>query len=116
GWGGVAGREVVVEIGEAEVLADDLARRVALDAPGARIPRRDDAVDVELEDRIVDHGVHQAAKPAFGLQDMPAGLLALGDVAGDFGEADELAVLPHGVEHGLGPEAAAGLAPPPAFR
>src|SRR5262245_2578074 len=89
------GRAVLVAVEHAEMLPEDLVRRIALDAPGAGIPRRDDAVGVELEDRIVDHGVHQAAKPTFGVQDLLAGLRALGDVPGDYCAADQLARRPN---------------------
>src|SRR5690606_23781395 len=43
------------------------------------------------------------------------GFPPLGDVAGDLGEADQLAVLANGVQHAVRPEAAAVLAEPPAL-
>src|SRR5262249_18275274 len=43
------------------------------------------------------------------------GLAPLGDVAGDFCEADQSAVLVEGIDDDAGPEEGAVLAPPPAF-
>src|SRR5690606_4433540 len=43
------------------------------------------------------------------------GFPPLGDVAGELGEADQLAVLANGVQHAVRPEAAAVLAEPPAL-
>src|SRR5438309_1101541 len=51
-----------------------------------------------------------------GLVEFALGLAALGDVAGDLGEADDVAgVVADRVDHHVGPEARAILAHPPAF-
>ena len=49
------------------------------------------------------------------LLELELGFAALGDVAGDLGEADELAVLVDGVDDDAGPEEGAVLADAPAF-
>ena len=49
------------------------------------------------------------------LLELELGLAALGNVAGDLGEADELAVLVDGVDDDAGPEERAVLADAPAF-
>src|SRR6187402_342226 len=41
------------------MLTDDLARRVALDALGTRVPGRDATARVEHEDRVVFHALHE---------------------------------------------------------
>src|SRR5262249_26249700 len=47
-------RAILVGVEAREMAADDFLRRVALDALGARVPRRDAAVDVEHEETIID--------------------------------------------------------------
>ena len=49
------------------------------------------------------------------LLELELGLAAFGDVAGDLGEADEIAVLVDGVDDDAGPEEGAVLADAPAF-
>ncbi|MBV8612562.1 MAG: hypothetical protein JOY66_02155 [Acetobacteraceae bacterium] len=96
--------------------ADDLVGRIALDAFRAAVPGGDDAVLVELEDRIVDHRVDEMAEPALAFQEPGLLLPPFSDVAGNLREADELAVaIAHRVDDRQRPEAAAVGADPPSF-
>ena len=52
---GNAGGPILLGVKHAEVPADDLVGRIALDVFRASVPSGDYAVLVELEDRIVDH-------------------------------------------------------------
>jgi hypothetical protein len=66
-------------------------------------------------DRVVGHALHQQAEALLARAACPAPA-ALGDVAGDLGEADQLAVLvADRVDHHAGPEAGAVLAHAPAL-
>ena len=71
---------------------DDLIGRVPLDPLGADVPRRDVAVGVEHEDGVVRHAFHQEAESFFAAAQLFFVILALRQVAGDLGEADELAI------------------------
>ena len=71
-----------------EVLADDLVGAVALDALGAGVPGRDVAVGVEHEDRVVLDALDQQAEALLALPQRLLVLAPLGQVAGDFREAD----------------------------
>ena len=57
--GGLAGRAILGREERREVLADDLAARVALEAPGTGVPRLDRSVEREQVDRVVLDGLHQ---------------------------------------------------------
>src|SRR5207253_7924144 len=48
-----------------EALSDDLFRLVTFDPPCAGIPRRDAAVRIEHEDRVVLYGFNEQAKHLF---------------------------------------------------
>ena len=89
----VAGAATLRRVEDAEVLADDLVGRVALAALGAGVPARDAALGVEHEDRVVLDGLDQQPEPLLALAQHLLGLAALGDVPGDLGEAEELAVV-----------------------
>ena len=88
------GGAVGVEGGE--VLADDFFRRVLLDPLRALVPTGDPAGRVEHEDRVIGHCTSRrnAARSPSG----PLRLAALGQVAGDLGEAEQDAFV---VEHGV---------------
>ena len=90
-----------------EMLADDLGGFVALDALRAAVPGGDVAVGIEHEDRVVADALDEQAKALLAL---PQGFLvraALGQVARDLGEADELALrVANGGDDDVGPEAA----------
>src|SRR5262249_10883737 len=99
-----------------EMVADDLFGRVALDAMRAGVPADDDAVGVQHVEGVVGHPRHQQAELALALAQRVLRGAALGDVAGNLGEALELAgrsadcAPPHRSR-----EAAAVLAHAPAF-
>ena len=83
---------VLLGVEAREMLADDLVGAVALDALGAGIPVRDLALRVEHVDRVVGDALHQQAEPLLAFAAAPPrACLALGDVAGDLGEAEQLA-------------------------
>jgi hypothetical protein len=109
-------RTVLLGIEAAEMLPDDLGVLVALDALGARVPGRDDAIGIELEDRIVDDGLDQMAEAAFALEQLLLFETPLRHVAGDLGEPDQPAVgVADGVDDGQRPESRAIAAHAPAL-
>ena len=75
-----------------DVAADDLVVRVAEDPLGGRVHRLDNPLLVDGDD-AVDGGVDDRLEPDGRLADGLFGLLPLGDVAGDLGEAAKLVVL-----------------------
>ena len=100
-----------------EMLADDLARRIALDALGAVVPSGDDAVRVEHIERIVCHAADQQAELPFAFAQGFLRPALLGDVTGDLGETQEFAIVAaERVDHDGSEEAGAVLAHPPAVR
>ncbi len=66
----------------------------------------------ELADRFHALGGDHCLLRVF---EVALGFVAFGDVAGDLGKADELAVVVDRVDHHAGPETRAVLAPAPAF-
>ena len=88
---GQAVRAILVGVEAREMLADDLLGRIALDALGARVPRRHVSGRIEHVDAVIGHALHQ--QPEFLLR--PAqflvGLAPLGEVARDLGEAHQCA-------------------------
>ena len=100
-----------------EMLADDLVRRIALDALRPRIPVGDDAFGVEHIDRIVGDALDQQPELFLAAAKRLFGFAPLGEIAGDLGEAGEARrlAIADGIDHHMGPEAAAILADPPAF-
>ena len=100
-----------------EVAADDLVRQVALDPLRAGIPVGHAAFGVEHVDRVVGDALHQQAELLLALPQRLLGRAPLGQVAGDLGEADDLAGgRADRVDDHIGPEAGAVLADAPAFR
>src|SRR5471032_2601989 len=55
----LSGTVVDIGIEDAEILPDDLVRRIALDGLRPRVPGRDVPLGVEEEDRVILHGCHQ---------------------------------------------------------
>src|SRR5690349_7147551 len=55
-----------------EVLSDDLVGPIALDAFSTGIPGQDVAIDVEHEDRVVLHPLHEQLKTLFAFSQRPA--------------------------------------------
>ena len=66
---GKAGGLVLLGVELAEVPAYDLVGGIELDAFGAAVPGGDDAVLVELEDRIIHHRVDEVAEPALAFEE-----------------------------------------------
>src|SRR5471032_1156442 len=99
-----------------KMQADRLIGRVALDPFGAGIPVGDVTLRREHVDGVVDDTLHQQAEAVLAVAQRVVGAFLVADVAGDLGEADQLAVfLAQRVDHHRGPEAAAVLAHAPAF-
>src|SRR5690554_4218181 len=73
--------------------AEDLVGLVACDLPRAAIPRRDEAFRVEHEDRVVRDVLDDHAKAFLALAQQLLVTPALGQVARDLRETDQLAVL-----------------------
>ena len=98
-----------------EVLPNDLRCSEPFDALSAFIPCHDVAVGVEHEDAVVSDPFDEQAEALLALSQRLFVLLALRQIARDFGEAAQLAVLPEGCDDDVGPERGAVFAHPPAF-
>src|SRR5262249_27110590 len=99
-----------------EVLAQDLSGGIAVEALGPRVPAGHDAAGIEHEEGVVGDALDQHAKATLALEERTLPFHALGDVARDLGEADQLAVIVQDrLQDRIGPEAAAVLAHAPAF-
>src|SRR6185369_14849666 len=102
-----------------EVMTDDLLRAIPVDALGAHVPGRDVSGRIEHEDRVVLHAVDQ--QPVALLRLEARGLLvlralAIGEVARDLREPDEVAIaIAHRADRDVRPEPAAVLANAPTF-
>ena len=108
---------ILVGIEAGEMLADDLGSGIALHPLRARVPVRDVPGRIEHEDGVVGDALDQQAELLLAPSQGFLGRFALGDVAGDLGEAEQVSVfVTDGVDDDAGPEAAAVLANPPAFR
>ena len=75
------------------MLADDLLVRVALEALRASVPARDPTLRIEHVDGVVLDALNQQAEALLTLIERFLGGLALAQVAGDLGIANELAIL-----------------------
>ena len=107
---------VVVGVEGREVAADDLIGPVALQLLRAEVPGRDGAVGPQQEDGVVGHAADQEGEPLLALAQGVLASLALGEVAGDLPEADQVAVgIPDRGDHHVGPEARPVLADPPSL-
>jgi hypothetical protein len=111
GAGGRVGRAVLLGVEAGDVRPDDLGRRVAVDALGARVPGRHPALGVEHDDGVVGQALDQQPELPLALLQRPLRLVSRGDVARVLGETDQPArLVAYGVERRDGPEAAAVLA------
>src|SRR5207248_7938754 len=100
----------------AEMLADDVLGRIALDALGAGVPVGHPPFWVEHEDGVIGDSLDEDPEGALGLEQRLLGLALLGHVAGNLGEADQLALLvPYRIDDDARPETRAVLAHAPAF-
>ncbi len=98
------------------MLADDIVGCVALDPLSSRIPVRDAPFRIEHEDRVIGHALDEQPEPPLRFEQGLLRLPLLGHVAGDFGEADQLALLiVDPVDDDAGPEARPVLAHAPAL-
>ena len=64
----------------AEVLTDDLARRVVMDPLRTRVPVGDVAFGIEHEDRVVGHALNEQAEPPFAFRQRLLRFTALGEI------------------------------------
>ncbi len=72
---------------------------------------------IELEDRVIHHRVDQAPEAPFAFEQAAMRLLAIGHVARDLGEADQLTgFVAYRIDHRQSPESASVLAEPPTLR
>src|ERR1700742_846601 len=98
------------------MLTDYLAGRISFDALCTLIPARNHAVRIEHIDRVVRHAFDQQAEQLFTAPQGFFRLATLGEIAGNFREAHQLARgQTHRIDHHMGPEASAILADAPAF-
>src|SRR5262249_9731152 len=94
--------------------ADDLLRRVPHRPGGAGVPADDAAAGVEHDDGVVVDALDQQAEALLALAQLLLDPLALGQVARDLREADQLPPrVADGRDDHVGPEAGAVLAQPP---
>ena len=83
----------------------------------APIPRHDDPVRINLEDRVIDDRIDEPPKACIAFCKSYADLLPISHVPGNLGKANKLpGFIADGIYHRQGPEAAAVLANAPAFR
>ena len=96
-----------------DVLPGDFGTRIAEDALGCRIERRDQSTMVDGDDPV-DHMIHDGAHPLLGLPEFGLGPLALGNVPDDAGE---VAFIPQAelADRQIHREGRAVLAPPDHF-
>ena len=114
--GGPTPVDGLLRVEAGEVLADDLVGLVPLDALGPGVPRGDVALRVEQEDGVVLGPFHQEPEPLLAPAQGFLGLLACGQVTGDFREAMQVALpVPQGRDDDVGPKLRAVLAHPPAL-
>ena len=100
-----------------EVASDDLLLGVALDPLRPGIPVGHAPVRIEHVDGVVGHPLDEQTKALLALPQRVLRLLALGQVAGDLGKADQFArLIADGVDDDVGPETGPVLAHPPALR
>ena len=108
---------VFLGVEKTKMLSDDFVRTITLDTLRSRIPRDDDPVRINLEDRVIDDRIDEPPKACICFCKMLEGLLAIGHVPGDLGKANEFSgFIANGIYHRQGPEAAAVLPYAPAFR
>ena len=75
------------------MLTDDLICLIAFDAFRTGVPTDDDAVGIEHVEGVVRNTRHQKSELALTVSESVLSGSALGDVAGDLGEALQLSLL-----------------------
>ena len=109
-------RAVGLRIEDGEAAPEDILGPVALEVLRPRVPARDAPLGIEHEDRVIAHALDEQPERLLALAEPLRGLLPLGEIAGDHGEADGLALLaPDRGDGEVGPEAGSILADEPAF-
>lgn len=98
------------------MFADDFFREIELDTLGAQIPIGDRSIGIEHENGVIGDILHQKAKLLFAAAHGLLRQIAVGEIAGDFGETNQPAlVIAHRVDDDMGPEAFAIFAQTPVF-
>ncbi len=89
---GHAPGQVIGRVEAAEVRADDLLGGIALDALGARVPAGHAALRIQHEDGVVGDPLDQQPELLLAAAQGLLGRPSLGQVTGDLGIADDVAV------------------------
>src|SRR5205085_11752697 len=84
--------DVFLAVERREVLAEDFVGAILLDALGAEVPRNDAALSVEHEDRVVLHAFDEKTEQLLAVPQLLLGGAAIGEIAGQFREAEQRAV------------------------
>ena len=99
------------------MLPDNFVGGIAFDPFGAGIPIDHETVGIEHEQGVIGDAPDQSTKLARRIAQRLLRYLPLGDVAGDFGKAEQSIILvADRIDLDRGPEPAAVLAYAPAFR
>ncbi len=107
---------ILLGVEAAKVLTDDFVAGVALDALGTRVPGCYAPGWIQLENGVVDNRFNKAPVALLAFKQVPMGFLPLSDVARDFGESEEFAILiPNGIQHHGRPKSRAVLSHAPPF-
>src|SRR5690606_7719898 len=100
------GRAILGRVEARKVLADDLERLITLDALCAGVPARHTALGVEHVDGVIGDALDEKPELLLAAAQGFLGTFALGEIAGDLGEADVLAIRrADRIDHHMGPEA-----------
>ena len=98
------------------MLSDDLIGRVALEPLRARVPVNNDPARVQHVDGVIDDAFDEDTEATLAFQQRIPCCDAFCDIAGNLGEAYEIAVLVHDlVEYCIAPETTAVLAYAPSL-
>src|ERR1019366_8842045 len=112
----LAGPDFFFGIEAREMLPDDLARSVALEALGAGVPRGHVARRIEDEDRVLLHRSDEQPDALLAPLELSFGTPSFGEVAGHLSEADQAtSLVANGREDDVRPELRPVLSNAPAF-
>src|SRR5476649_2405294 len=107
---------IFFSVEDGEIRTDDFLSLVTLDAFSTRVPVRDHARRGDYVDRIVGHTLNKQPEPVLTFAQRLLGRFTLGNVACDFGEADQPAGgIADRIDHDACPESRAVSSHPPAF-
>ena len=91
---------VFLGVEKTKMLSDDFVCVIPLDTFRARIPRYDDPVRINLEDRVIDDRIDEPSKACITVCKSYAGLLPIGHVPGNLGKANKLSgFITNGINH-----------------